>query len=63
MQHLMGVDGVIVDFVKEIADAVSDFVGPIVEGGETGTDAAERPEFSQSDLKFLLKLIPQLIQQ
>ncbi|KMZ66999.1 Glycerophosphodiester phosphodiesterase gde1 [Zostera marina] len=57
MQHLMGVDGVIVDFVKEITDAVSDFVG------ETRTDTTERPEFSQSDLKFLLKLIPKLIQQ
>lgn len=28
MQHLMGVEGVIVDLVREITEAVSDFMNP-----------------------------------
>lgn len=70
MQHLMGVDGVIVDLVKEITDAVSDFTKPSEEGEETvhavegdgRITAITRPKFSQRELSFLLKLIPELIQ-
>jgi hypothetical protein len=38
MQHLMGLDGVIVDLVQEIADAVSEFaaVGAPAAGNEDG---------------------------
>ncbi|CAN6472404.1 unnamed protein product [Victoria cruziana] len=74
MQHLMGVDGVIVDFVGEIAEAVSQF-GKLrsddsqgsVAGEDGGTDpspgkVASHPKFSKGDLSFLLKLIPKLIQ-
>ncbi|XP_042495119.1 glycerophosphodiester phosphodiesterase GDPD1, chloroplastic-like [Macadamia integrifolia] len=69
MQHLMGVDGVIVDLVKEITTAVSDYINPVKEGEEDGLSAgdgqiqiAERPKFSQREISFLLKLIPELIQ-
>ncbi|KAL1539913.1 Lysophospholipase D gdpd1 [Salvia divinorum] len=71
MQHLMGVDGVIVDLVKEITEAVSKMMRP--SGGVEGKIAMEgedqvvvegtRPQFSQRELEFLLKLIPELIQQ
>jgi len=69
MQHLMGIDGVIVDLVKEITEAVADMIRP-TKGGEgesltegSGTVQGNRnPQFSQQDLSFLLKLIPQLIQ-
>ena len=73
MQHLMGVEGVIVDFVKEITEAVSDMIKPpggAEEDGEKrlseedGSTMQEKskPEFSQRELSFLLKLIPELIQ-
>ncbi|RWR83612.1 glycerophosphodiester phosphodiesterase GDPD1, chloroplastic [Cinnamomum micranthum f. kanehirae] len=70
MQHLMGVEGVIVDLVKEIAGAVSDFVKPVKEGELDDKDGLEeelqmqqntRPMFSQRELSNLLKLIPELI--
>ncbi|PIA41942.1 hypothetical protein AQUCO_02100052v1 [Aquilegia coerulea] len=69
LQHLMGVDGVIVDFVKEIVEVVTDITKPItdneneyvsVEKGEK--EVIRRPKFSQHELSFLLKLIPNLIQ-
>ncbi|KAI4375219.1 hypothetical protein MLD38_013116 [Melastoma candidum] len=58
--------GVIVDLVQEIAEAVSKLIKPkkveeggsIVAGGEDGS----RPKFSEEELAFILKLIPQLIQ-
>ncbi|KAJ9189744.1 hypothetical protein P3X46_000999 [Hevea brasiliensis] len=74
MQYLMGIDGVIVDLVKEITDAVSDMIKPSkVDDSEEATLAEEgnrevvelksNPHFSQKELSFLLKLIPQLIQE
>ncbi|ONK77854.1 uncharacterized protein A4U43_C02F11430 [Asparagus officinalis] len=55
LQHLMGVNGVIVDLVEEITEAVSDFMNENGEGIEES-----RPKFSQRELAFLLKLIPEL---
>ncbi|XP_077227767.1 glycerophosphodiester phosphodiesterase GDPD1, chloroplastic-like [Tasmannia lanceolata] len=70
MQHLMGIEGVIVDLVKEITEAVSDFIRPAEEGEESlhvlkeekQIQATLRPKFSKHELSFLLKLIPELIQ-
>lgn len=61
MQHLMGIDGVIVDFVKEITDAVSDLLKPSNDEG-LGEEGKTKPQFSQKELSFLLKLIPELVQ-
>lgn len=72
MQHLMGIDGVIVDLVQEITEAVYDMIKPakvvekednkILNGeGEDG-EVKTKPQFSQRELSFLLKLIPELIQ-
>lgn len=71
MQHLMGIDGVIVDLVQEITEAVYDMIKPakvvekednkILNGeGEDG-EVKTKPQFSQRELSFLLKLIPELI--
>ncbi|TVU15719.1 hypothetical protein EJB05_39257 [Eragrostis curvula] len=71
VQHLMGVDGVIVDQVREIAEAVSAFMVAPKLGSEDGregeklekTEALVRtPSFSQREISFLLRLIPQLVQ-
>uniref|UniRef100_A0A1D1Y8S6 glycerophosphodiester phosphodiesterase n=1 Tax=Anthurium amnicola TaxID=1678845 RepID=A0A1D1Y8S6_9ARAE len=65
MQHLMGIDGVIVDLVQEITEAVSDFTRPAVDGedGSEGEEALKaKPKFSQRELSFLLRLIPELVQ-
>ncbi|GAV88790.1 GDPD domain-containing protein [Cephalotus follicularis] len=69
MQHLMGIDGVIVDLVKEITEAVTDMIKPpMVEEeqslseGEGKMEVKTRPQFSQREISFLLKLIPELIQ-
>ena len=70
MQHLMGIDGVIVDFVKEISQAVGDMIKPVkavtaeesLSEGNVETEARSRLQFSQQELSFLLKLIPELIQ-
>ncbi|XP_073117356.1 glycerophosphodiester phosphodiesterase GDPD1, chloroplastic-like [Elaeis guineensis] len=62
MQHLMGINGVIVDLVKEITEAVSDFTRPATEEGEEQIKEGTRPKFSQRELSFLLKLIPELVQ-
>lgn len=64
MQYLMGIEGVIVDFIPEITEAISDIMGPAKEGkGETASveEAKAKPHFSQHELSFLLKLIPELI--
>ncbi|KAL2529223.1 Glycerophosphodiester phosphodiesterase GDPD1 [Forsythia ovata] len=66
MQHLMGVDGVIVDLVQEITKVVSSMVKPSEEelsGEEDRIPGQAKPQFSQTELAFLLKLIPELIQQ
>ncbi|OMO50118.1 Glycerophosphoryl diester phosphodiesterase [Corchorus capsularis] len=52
MQHLVGVEGVIVDRVEEITESVSDLSQAKL-GEEKG-----RPQFSKDELSFLLKLIP-----
>ncbi|XP_020235614.1 glycerophosphodiester phosphodiesterase GDPD1, chloroplastic isoform X2 [Cajanus cajan] len=71
VQHLMGIDGVIVDLVQEITEAVEEMIKPTKgsDGGEGLTEGSEKvqevntkPQFSQQELSFLLKLIPQLIQ-
>ncbi|XP_066346274.1 glycerophosphodiester phosphodiesterase GDPD2-like isoform X2 [Miscanthus floridulus] len=77
VQHLMGVDGVIVDLVREIAEAVSAFTatavqssgsqdgGGIVVGERMETAAvavARTPSFSPREMSFLLRLIPELVQ-
>lgn len=72
MQHLMGIEGVIVDLVQEITKAVSDLkIRPLIseEGREEGGFVREEIQqqvkkelqFSQQELSFLLKLIPELI--
>lgn len=52
MQHLMGINGVIVDLVKEITEAVSDFTRPATEGGEEQKKEGAKPKFSQQQLSF-----------
>lgn len=70
MQHLMGVDGVIVDLVQEITEVVSDFFRPAVdgedgfcegEGDKEQVKLASRAKFSQGELSFLLRLVPELV--
>ncbi|XXG41685.1 hypothetical protein AAC387_Pa01g2099 [Persea americana] len=61
MQHLMGIDGVIVDLVREITEAVFEFSMPAEEEEGLHVEATTRPRFSQRELSFLLKLIPELI--
>ncbi|CAL9014872.1 unnamed protein product [Prunus brigantina] len=73
MQYLMGIEGVIVDHVQEITEAVSDMIKPTTaeDGGDKNLSEGDgkmqmqvksKPEFSQRELSFLLKLIPELIQ-
>ncbi|RCV33352.1 hypothetical protein SETIT_7G077400v2 [Setaria italica] len=70
VQHLLGVDGVIVDLVREIAEAVSAFSAAAREPspescGEVErleTAAAGTPSFSPREMSFLLRLIPELVQ-
>ncbi|XP_057982615.1 glycerophosphodiester phosphodiesterase GDPD1, chloroplastic-like [Malania oleifera] len=77
MQHLMGVEGVIVDLVEEISAAVSEYFKPSkgalavaeAEADEKEEEEEEeeqgeetKPQFSQREISFLLKLIPELIQ-
>ncbi|KAK8664102.1 hypothetical protein V6N13_083905 [Hibiscus sabdariffa] len=67
MQHLMGIDGVIVDFVQEISRAVDEMIikplhESLKEGKEEERKAKSKVQFSQQELSFLLKLIPELIQ-
>lgn len=69
MQHLMGIEGVIVDLVQEITEAVSDLIKPpaaVEESLSPSTKVAAakepKPQFSERELSFLLKLIPELIQ-
>ncbi|KAI7995627.1 hypothetical protein LOK49_LG11G02885 [Camellia lanceoleosa] len=69
LQHLMGVEGVIVDLVEEITEAVSVMFKPSSEGegevlleGEDQIQVKANPQFSQRELSFLLNPIPELIQ-
>ncbi|KAG1370177.1 glycerophosphodiester phosphodiesterase GDPD1, chloroplastic [Cocos nucifera] len=71
MQHLMGINGVIVDLVQEITEAVSDFINPETVGDESLSDSVKEGKakestklrFSQRELSFLMRLIPELVQQ
>ncbi|MBA0586356.1 hypothetical protein Gorai_017099 [Gossypium raimondii] len=70
MQHLMGVEGVIVDLVKEISESVSDLTHAkegeekSMYGEEDGKkEVKAKPQFSKDELSFLLKLIPELMIQ
>jgi glycerophosphodiester phosphodiesterase len=69
LQNLMGIDGVIVDLVKEITEAVSNMITPLKANGEGNLSEGDgkvqveaKPQFSQRELAFLWKLIPELIQ-
>uniref|UniRef100_A0A0E0K0A8 glycerophosphodiester phosphodiesterase n=1 Tax=Oryza punctata TaxID=4537 RepID=A0A0E0K0A8_ORYPU len=68
MQHLMGVNGVIVDLVQEITEAVSELITvpePDLNAENLSNGAAKdatTPNFSQREITFLLRLIPELVQ-
>ncbi|KAL6634454.1 hypothetical protein ACP70R_027125 [Stipagrostis hirtigluma subsp. patula] len=68
MQHLMGVNGVIVDLVPEITEAVSELIAvpePDPDAENSSNQAmrgAVTPNFSQREISFLLRLIPELVQ-
>ncbi|CAA7038747.1 unnamed protein product [Microthlaspi erraticum] len=59
MQHLMGIEGVIVDHVEEMTEAVREMIKP---SNVDTHDTKPKPNFSERELSFLLKLIPELIQ-
>lgn len=59
MQHLMGIEGVIVDHVEEITEAVREMMKP---SSRDADDTKPKPNFSERELSFLLRLIPELIQ-
>ncbi|KAL6900943.1 hypothetical protein ACP4OV_005619 [Aristida adscensionis] len=67
IQYLMGVNGVIVDLVEEISNAVAGFSKQDLTQSTLGTnvcmDGAKHQAFSQQQLGFLLRLIPELIEQ
>ncbi|GJN04102.1 hypothetical protein PR202_ga21620 [Eleusine coracana subsp. coracana] len=68
IQYLMGVNGVIVDMVEEISKAVADFSRqPLSQSslgsGVSSMDGSKHQAFSQQQLGFLLRLIPELIEQ
>ncbi|KAL8139987.1 hypothetical protein V2J09_006008 [Rumex salicifolius] len=65
MQHLMGVDGVIVDLVREITEAVTSYnlSKPLTVVEEAEAAREEKLRFNERELAFLLKLIPELIQK
>ncbi|KAE9446076.1 hypothetical protein C3L33_22003, partial [Rhododendron williamsianum] len=68
LQHLMGIEGVIVDLVQEITEAVSEMIKPSKEQGgeeilmerEEQIRAKAKPQFMENELSFLLKLVPEL---
>lgn len=65
LQYLMGIEGVIMDLVQEITEAVSDMIiKPSKEESlcDEKVEVKSKPRFSQQELAFLLKLIPELIQ-
>lgn len=70
MQHLVGVEGVIVDLVKEITEAISDYIKPAKDYDEDSLFVEEakkqvttKPRFTQHELSLLLlKISPELIQ-
>lgn len=62
----MGVNGVIVDLVEEITGAVSEFTEPEIVSDAVADNRVKAtstgPCFSERQLAFLLKLIPELLQ-
>ncbi|GMY26602.1 glycerophosphodiester phosphodiesterase GDPD1, chloroplastic-like isoform X1 [Fagus crenata] len=69
MQHLMGVEGVIVDLVKEISEAISEYMKPAKDGEEDSSFVEEaemqvttKPQFTQQELSLLWKIVPELMQ-
>ncbi|CAA7043595.1 unnamed protein product [Microthlaspi erraticum] len=71
MQYVMGIEGVIVDFVEEIVESVNlmmirpsspPSLSPLPSSPSKDDGAITRPEFSQKEIDFLLKLLSQLIQ-
>ncbi|CAL0322748.1 unnamed protein product [Lupinus luteus] len=67
IQHLMGIDGVIVDLVQEITEVVANLITSAMVVDEEGLTEGigklhNKPQFSQKELSFLLNLIPKLIQ-
>lgn len=67
MQHVLGVNGVIVDLVQEITESLAEFITHKTEeenGEENGKakEVVNRPNFSQKEISFLLRLIPELVQ-
>lgn len=64
MQYVMGINGVIVDFVEEIIESTTlMMIRPSPSPSTKDDDVAiTRPEFSQKEISFLLKLLSQLIQ-
>lgn len=60
MQHLMGIEGVIVDHVEEMTEAVREMMKPSTRDADD--TYKPKPNFSERELSFLLKLIPELIQ-
>uniref|UniRef100_A0A0A9DPU0 glycerophosphodiester phosphodiesterase n=1 Tax=Arundo donax TaxID=35708 RepID=A0A0A9DPU0_ARUDO len=67
VQYMMGVNGVIVDLVEEISNAVADFskldLSQSTLGSGVGMDRSKHQPFSHQQLGFLLRLIPELIDQ
>lgn len=63
VQYLMGINGVIVDQVEEISNAVVGFSKPDFSRSGADMDGAKHQAFSQQQLGFLLRLIPELIEQ
>lgn len=55
VQYMMGVEGVIVDFVGEISEAVSDLIKPVKQ-------EEERISFTQCEFSFLQNLVSELTQ-
>uniref|UniRef100_A0ACD5ZM16 Uncharacterized protein n=1 Tax=Avena sativa TaxID=4498 RepID=A0ACD5ZM16_AVESA len=70
MQHLMGVNGVIVDLVPEITKAISDLIAEpkadmeIVDdlSSKALKDVTSTPNFTRREISFLLRLMPELVQ-
>ncbi|ESQ46848.1 hypothetical protein EUTSA_v10027797mg [Eutrema salsugineum] len=70
MQYVMGIEGVIVDFVEEITESAtlmmirppSPSPSPSPSSPSQDDVAITKPEFSQKEIDFLLKLLSQMIQ-
>jgi glycerophosphodiester phosphodiesterase len=66
MQHVLGINGVIVDLVQEITESLAEFITQKTEENVEEHGKAEevvnRPNFSQREISFLLRLIPELVQ-